>query len=150
MVHEGGKFCQTILICRARCSGHFPILDFYERQIFGISRAFYHFLAFCTVLREFSIFFKKFCILIVEVVELNVQSDHVHLIMLAPPKVAISDVMGRLNVLICLFAGRLPGMRTHSDRASIPPCATLKAIRYLRISVEPGRLIHVVWPWPTV
>ena len=30
-----------------------------------------------------------------EVVELNVQSDHVHLIMLAPPKVAISEVMGR-------------------------------------------------------
>lgn len=32
-----------------------------------------------------------------EVVELNVQHDHVHLIMMAPPKVAISDVMGRVK-----------------------------------------------------
>ena len=32
-----------------------------------------------------------------EVVELNIQADHVHLIMLAPPKVAISEVMGRVK-----------------------------------------------------
>jgi len=32
-----------------------------------------------------------------EVVELNVQHDHVHLIALVPPKVSISDVMGRVK-----------------------------------------------------
>jgi putative transposase len=32
-----------------------------------------------------------------EVVELNVQHDHVHLIMFVPPKVAISTVMGRVK-----------------------------------------------------
>ena len=32
-----------------------------------------------------------------EVVELNVQHDHVHLIMLVPPKEAISVVMGRVK-----------------------------------------------------
>ena len=32
-----------------------------------------------------------------EVVELNVQSDHVHLIAMVPPKVAISGLMGRVK-----------------------------------------------------
>ncbi len=32
-----------------------------------------------------------------EVIELNVQRDHVHLIMMIPPKVAISDLMGRVK-----------------------------------------------------
>ena len=32
-----------------------------------------------------------------EVVELNVQQDHVHLVMMVPPKVAISDLLGRLK-----------------------------------------------------
>lgn len=32
-----------------------------------------------------------------EVVELNVQKDHVHLIVMAPPKVSISDLMGRVK-----------------------------------------------------
>jgi putative transposase len=32
-----------------------------------------------------------------EVVELNVQPDHVHLVVLIPPKLAISDLMGRLK-----------------------------------------------------
>ncbi len=32
-----------------------------------------------------------------EVVELNVQPDHVHLVMMVPPKVAISHLMGRLK-----------------------------------------------------
>ena len=32
-----------------------------------------------------------------EVVELNVQKDHVHLIAMVPPKLSISDLMGRLN-----------------------------------------------------
>lgn len=32
-----------------------------------------------------------------EVVELNVQPDHVHLIIMVPPKLAISDVMGRVK-----------------------------------------------------
>jgi len=32
-----------------------------------------------------------------EVVELNVQRDHVHLIVMVPPKVAISDLMGRVK-----------------------------------------------------
>ncbi len=32
-----------------------------------------------------------------EVVELNVQRDHVHLILMIPPKVAISDLMGRVK-----------------------------------------------------
>ena len=32
-----------------------------------------------------------------EVVELNVQADHVHLVVLIPPKVSISDLMGRLK-----------------------------------------------------
>ena len=32
-----------------------------------------------------------------EVVEMNVQKDHIHLIAMVPPKVAISDLMGRLK-----------------------------------------------------
>ena len=32
-----------------------------------------------------------------EVIELNVQRDHVHLIVMIPPKVAISDLMGRVK-----------------------------------------------------
>jgi len=32
-----------------------------------------------------------------EVVELNVQPDHVHLVMMVPPKVALSDLLGRLK-----------------------------------------------------
>lgn len=32
-----------------------------------------------------------------EVVELNVQADHVHLVVLIPPKVRIADYMGRLK-----------------------------------------------------
>ena len=32
-----------------------------------------------------------------EVVELNVQPDHVHLVMMVPPKVAVSDLLGRLK-----------------------------------------------------
>jgi putative transposase len=32
-----------------------------------------------------------------EVVELNVQKDHVHLVAMIPPKVSISDLMGRLK-----------------------------------------------------
>ena len=32
-----------------------------------------------------------------EVVELNVQLDHVHLLMMAPPKLSISDLLGRLK-----------------------------------------------------
>jgi putative transposase len=32
-----------------------------------------------------------------DVVETNVQSDHVHLIVMVPPKLAISDWMGRLK-----------------------------------------------------
>ena len=32
-----------------------------------------------------------------EVVELNVQKDHVHLIAMVPPKVSISDLMGALK-----------------------------------------------------
>jgi putative transposase len=32
-----------------------------------------------------------------EVVELNVQPDHVHLIVMVPPKLAISTLMGRLK-----------------------------------------------------
>ena len=32
-----------------------------------------------------------------EVIELSVQPDHVHLIVMAPPKVAVSDVMGRVK-----------------------------------------------------
>jgi putative transposase len=32
-----------------------------------------------------------------EVVELNVQPDHVHLIAMVPPKVSISDLMGALK-----------------------------------------------------
>ncbi len=32
-----------------------------------------------------------------EVVELNVQPDHVHLIVMVPPKVAVSDMMGRVK-----------------------------------------------------
>jgi putative transposase len=32
-----------------------------------------------------------------EVVELNVQYDHVHLIVLVPPKISISELMGRLK-----------------------------------------------------
>ncbi len=32
-----------------------------------------------------------------EVVELNVQSDHVHLVAQVPPKLALSEFMGRLK-----------------------------------------------------
>ena len=32
-----------------------------------------------------------------EVVELNVQADHVHMVAMVPPKVAISSYMGRLK-----------------------------------------------------
>jgi len=32
-----------------------------------------------------------------EIVELNIQKDHVHLIIMVPPKVSISDLMGRLK-----------------------------------------------------
>ena len=32
-----------------------------------------------------------------EVVEMNVRSDHVHLIVMIPPKLAISDLMGRVK-----------------------------------------------------
>jgi putative transposase len=32
-----------------------------------------------------------------EVVELNVQQDHVHLVVMIPPKVAISNLMGRVK-----------------------------------------------------
>ena len=32
-----------------------------------------------------------------EVVELNGQRDHVHLIVMVPPKVAVSDLMGRMK-----------------------------------------------------
>jgi putative transposase len=32
-----------------------------------------------------------------EVIELNVQRDHVHLMVMIPPKVAISDLMGRVK-----------------------------------------------------
>ena len=32
-----------------------------------------------------------------EVVELNVQKDHVHLIVMVPPKVSISELMGRVK-----------------------------------------------------
>ena len=32
-----------------------------------------------------------------EVVELNVQLDHVHLLMMVPPKLSISDLLGRLK-----------------------------------------------------
>ena len=32
-----------------------------------------------------------------EVVELNVQKDHVHLVVMIPPKVAVSELLGRLK-----------------------------------------------------
>ena len=32
-----------------------------------------------------------------EVVEMNVQEDHVHLIVMVPPKVSVSDLMGRVK-----------------------------------------------------
>jgi putative transposase len=32
-----------------------------------------------------------------EVVELNVQPDHVHLVLMIPPKVAVSELLGRLK-----------------------------------------------------
>ena len=32
-----------------------------------------------------------------ECVEMNVQPDHVHLVMMVPPKVAVSDLLGRLK-----------------------------------------------------
>ena len=39
---------------------------------------------------------------LVEVVELNVQPDHVHLILSIPPKYAISDMMGYLKGKLAL------------------------------------------------
>jgi putative transposase len=32
-----------------------------------------------------------------EVVELNVQPDHIHLVLMIPPKVAVSELLGRLK-----------------------------------------------------
>jgi len=32
-----------------------------------------------------------------EITEMNVQSDHVHMVVMIPPKLAVSDVMGRLK-----------------------------------------------------
>ena len=32
-----------------------------------------------------------------EIVELNIQKDHIHLIIMVPPKVSISELMGRLK-----------------------------------------------------
>jgi putative transposase len=32
-----------------------------------------------------------------EITEMNVQGDHVHMIVMNPPKLAVSDVMGRLK-----------------------------------------------------
>jgi putative transposase len=32
-----------------------------------------------------------------EVVELNVQPDHVHLVLMIPPKASVSDLLGRLK-----------------------------------------------------
>ena len=32
-----------------------------------------------------------------EVVEMNVQKDHIHLVVMVPPKIAVSDLMGRLK-----------------------------------------------------
>jgi putative transposase len=32
-----------------------------------------------------------------EVVEMNVQKDHIHLVVMVPPKISISDLMGRLK-----------------------------------------------------
>jgi putative transposase len=32
-----------------------------------------------------------------EVVELNIQPDHVHLVVMVPPKLSISDFVGRLK-----------------------------------------------------
>ena len=32
-----------------------------------------------------------------EVIEMNIQKDHVHLVVMVPPKIAISDLMGRLK-----------------------------------------------------
>ena len=39
----------------------------------------------------------------VEVLELNVQRDHVHLVLSLPPKYAVSDFMGYLKVAMRLF-----------------------------------------------
>jgi putative transposase len=32
-----------------------------------------------------------------EITEMNVQNDHVHMVVMIPPKLAVSDVMGRLK-----------------------------------------------------
>ena len=48
-----------------------------------------------------------------EVVELNVQEDHVHLIVMMPPKVSVSDLIGTLKgrTAIRIFKQR-PGLKT--------------------------------------
>jgi putative transposase len=48
-----------------------------------------------------------------EVVELNVQDDHVHLIVMMPPKVSVSDLIGTLKgrSAIRIFKQR-PGLKT--------------------------------------
>ena len=50
----------------------------------------------------------------VEVVELNVQIDHVHLLVKIPPKLSVSDVMGHLKgrIAIRLF-NKFPYLRKH-------------------------------------
>jgi len=32
-----------------------------------------------------------------EITEMNIQGDHVHMVVMIPPKLAVSDVMGRLK-----------------------------------------------------
>ena len=39
------------------------------------------------------IFYQQQC----EIVELNVQNDHVHLLVMVPPKISISDYIGKLK-----------------------------------------------------
>jgi len=48
-----------------------------------------------------------------DVVELNVQEDHVHLIVMMPPKVSVSDLIGTLKgrTAIRIFKQR-PGLKT--------------------------------------
>ena len=59
-----------------------------------------------------------------EVVEMNVQKDHIHLVVMVPPKIAISDLMGRLK-------GQTAKERGFVQKVLSPSDALLNAI-YVR------------------
>jgi len=54
-----------------------------------------------------------------EVIELNVQADHVHLLVKIPPKVSVSDLVGRVKGKTAIQAfQKFPSLRTKKYRGN--------------------------------